>query len=483
MENLASFTSQIAARLQRARLEPRWDDAAVNEYMDQVGGRHDLFDQESKYLISTVIKPRLDCAVENFANACAEISRPGNSCRAQFGYCERFPVTAKVEFSIEHDVSWNLHQVRYEAYMMPLFIKFNEHDRLTLPVEVVMQRQAAQSPDLTFQPDEMIDHSVANWVETRLLEFLDAYLQIDRGDDSFSQDIGTDPVCGMRLTRMQSLQTDYGGHQYFFCSPECVSAFQQQPKKIYQLPDDVAKMPTRDDTLAGQHVPTLQFLGAAGTVTGSKFLLRANGLQVLIDCGLFQGPKALRALNRNNHYLEAKKLDAVVLTHAHIDHCGLLPYLTKTGFRGPVYCTPATKSLMQILLPDAAHLQAEEARYLNRKRSARDDPPVEPLYNSRDAQAALGNVKTQPYGEEFPIGQGLFVMLRRAGHILGSAILQIRIQGPKPITLAVSGDLGRWGRPMIRDPELISQADVLLVESTYGNRWHAPGDARERWRA
>lgn len=224
--------------------------------------------------------------------------------------------------------------------------------------------------------------------------------------------------------------------------------------------------------------PTLQFLGAAGTVTGSKYLLRANGKQILIDCGLFQGGKKLQKQNRETNGLVPNEIDAVVLTHAHIDHCGYLPFLTRMGFRGPVYCTPATNSLLKIMLPDSAHLQEEEARYLN-KRNRGKRPPVEALYSRRDAQGTVRLVQTRMYGELFDMFDGISILFRRAGHILGSANIQLTIAGITPLTVAFSGDVGRWGRPMIRDPELIPKADVLLVESTYGNRVHPPEDTKE----
>lgn len=225
--------------------------------------------------------------------------------------------------------------------------------------------------------------------------------------------------------------------------------------------------------------PTLQFLGAAGTVTGSKYLLRANGQQVLIDCGLFQGPKKLRNRNRSECPFEPSKIDAVVLTHAHIDHCGYLPLLTKRGFQGSVFCTPATKSLLNILLPDSAHLQEEEAAFLNRRNKRTGGALAEPLYTGNDAQQTLKLVTTQTYDQTFRVADGVTAHFRRAGHILGSANIEFTIGKETPIKLAVSGDLGRWGRPMIRDPEFITSADVLLVESTYGNRLHPSGDSNE----
>jgi len=222
---------------------------------------------------------------------------------------------------------------------------------------------------------------------------------------------------------------------------------------------------------------TLQFLGAAGTVTGSKHLLQVGRRKVLLDCGLFQGLKELRQRNWNHFPVEPSTLDAVVLSHAHIDHTGYLPLLVRKGFRGPVYCTPGTKSLLQILLPDSAHIQEEQAAYANRKGFSKHHP-AEPLYTARDAQQALQLLKTRTYGELFPVTDEVQVLLRRAGHILGSATVELQI-GDRPKKLVFSGDLGRWGRPMLRDPELALDADVLVMESTYGNRDHPLENARD----
>ncbi len=224
----------------------------------------------------------------------------------------------------------------------------------------------------------------------------------------------------------------------------------------------------------------IQFLGAAGTVTGSRHLILARGRKILLDCGLFQGPRELRVRNRRKPPFEPSEIDAVVLSHAHIDHSGYLPLLARRGFRGPVYCTPATMSLLQIMLPDAAHIQEEEAAYANRKGYSKHHP-AEPLYSSRDAKNALKLLRPRPYGEPFGIVDGISTVFRRAGHILGSATAEVRVaakgtDGPTA-TLVFSGDLGRWGRPMIRDPEFVSHADVLLVESTYGDRAHPKFDA------
>ncbi len=219
--------------------------------------------------------------------------------------------------------------------------------------------------------------------------------------------------------------------------------------------------------------PTLRFLGGAGTVTGSKYLVAAGGRQVLLDCGLFQGLKELRQRNWSKPPFEPGRIEAVVLSHAHIDHSGYLPLLVRHGFGGRVFCTPGTADLLKILLPDAAHLQEEEAAAANRHGYSKHRPAL-PLYTAQDAQAALRLVEPRPYGERFPVTTGMAALLRRAGHILGSATVELQLGEPYPFRLVFSGDLGRWGRPILRDPEPVPEADVLLVESTYGDRTHSP---------
>lgn len=222
---------------------------------------------------------------------------------------------------------------------------------------------------------------------------------------------------------------------------------------------------------------TLQFLGGAGTVTGSKHLLTVDGRHFLLDCGLFQGLKELRQRNWQKPPFEPSEIDAVVLSHAHIDHSGHLPLLARNGFRGPIYCTPGTADLLRVMLLDAAHLQEEEAETANRHGYSKHTPAL-PLYTVADAEAALALVRARPYREPFALGGGVSVVFRRAGHILGSATIDLAIGASRaPSHLVFSGDLGRWSRPILRDPELVSGADVLLVESTYGDRLHSPDPA------
>lgn len=220
---------------------------------------------------------------------------------------------------------------------------------------------------------------------------------------------------------------------------------------------------------------TLRFLGGVGTVTGSKYLLTVDGRQVLLDCGLFQGLKELRLRNWAPPPFDASSIDAVVLSHAHLDHSGYLPLLVRRGFRGPILCTPGTEELLRVLLLDAAHLQEEEAERANRYGYSKHKPAL-PLYTAADAEAALRQTAARPYGQRFAVTPGLSALFRRAGHILGAATVDLEIGG-KPQRLVFSGDLGRWSRPILRDPEQVPTADILLLESTYGDRTHAPDPA------
>jgi metallo-beta-lactamase family protein len=217
--------------------------------------------------------------------------------------------------------------------------------------------------------------------------------------------------------------------------------------------------------------PSLQFLGGAGTVTGAMYLVRATHGAVLLDCGLFQGLKTLRLRNWAPRVAAPADIAAVVLSHAHIDHIGYLPLLVKQGFRGPVYCTAATGDLVRVLLPDCGHLQEEEAERANRYRYSKHRPAL-PLYSVADAHAALELLQHRPYGERFAANGGVTARFRRAGHILGAATVELEVDGTR---LVYSGDLGRWNRPLVPDPESIAAADVLLLESTYGERRHPEG--------
>lgn len=212
----------------------------------------------------------------------------------------------------------------------------------------------------------------------------------------------------------------------------------------------------------------LDFYGAAGTVTGSKFLLSNGKQRVLVDCGLFQGVKQNRLRNWEDPPFDPTTLNAIVLTHAHLDHSGYLPVLVKNGYNGPVYCTTGTRELSEIILRDSGYLQEEDAKFRNKYKTTKHDPAL-PLYTRKDAEQSLKLFKPVSFETEAELGGGLSIKLTRAGHILGSACVQVISNGR---TIAFSGDLGRPDGPIMRAPEPIDRADYLVVESTYGNRLH-----------
>jgi metallo-beta-lactamase family protein len=219
-------------------------------------------------------------------------------------------------------------------------------------------------------------------------------------------------------------------------------------------------------------MPTITFLGAAGTVTGSKHLLEIDGRRILVDCGLFQGLKQLRLRNWEALPVPPSTIDAVVLTHAHLDHCGYLPRLVADGFRGRVFCTPGTMELCGLVLPDSARIQEEDARQANRHGYTKHRPAL-PLYTEEDASVALSHLQPVGYDRPVPVAPGIEVDFLNAGHLLGSAYARIHAGGR---TLLFGGDLGRYGRPVLPDPVPVSDADILLVESTYGDRRHPDVD-------
>src|SRR5438093_965430 len=217
----------------------------------------------------------------------------------------------------------------------------------------------------------------------------------------------------------------------------------------------------------------LTFLGATQTVTGSKFLMETKDRRILLDCGLFQGSKELRLRNWEAPPVDPKSIDAVVLTHAHIDHTGYLPRFVAQGYKGPVLATSATVDLARILLPDAAHLQEEEARYRNKHHLSKHKPAL-PLYTLDDAMAAIKLFRPVQYGDVFSLSRTFGFQLKPAGHILGSSFVIFNESGEAAAkTVLFTGDIGRYDQPIIFDPTQVDGADYLVLESTYGNRLHA----------
>lgn len=220
----------------------------------------------------------------------------------------------------------------------------------------------------------------------------------------------------------------------------------------------------------------LTFLGAAREVTGSSYLVEAEGFRFLVDCGMFQGGRETRAKNHHAFSFDPETIDFVILTHAHIDHSGLLPRLVALGFRGPIYTTRATCDLLAVMLPDAGHIQEKEAerenyrRFKSRKRSGNE---IAPLYTVEQARTCLKRLKPVDYDLEITPHPAVRCMFRDAGHILGSAIVEIWVgKGAQQRKIVFSGDLGQPSRPLVQDPTPITEADWLVVESTYGNRLH-----------
>jgi metallo-beta-lactamase family protein len=215
----------------------------------------------------------------------------------------------------------------------------------------------------------------------------------------------------------------------------------------------------------------LRFLGGTGTVTGSRFLIDTGQARVLVDCGLFQGPKELRLRNWEGFPIEPDTIDAVVVTHAHVDHCGYLPALARQGFRGRILATAGTEALCRIVLPDSGHVQEEDASYANRAGYSKHAPAL-PLYTQEDGERVLGRFEVVSFDAPIDAAAGVRVTFRPAGHILGAANLTVELDGARARTLVFSGDLGRPRHPLLRPPAPPAAADVLVVESTYGDRRH-----------
>ncbi|HEY6509521.1 MAG TPA: MBL fold metallo-hydrolase, partial [Vicinamibacterales bacterium] len=226
-------------------------------------------------------------------------------------------------------------------------------------------------------------------------------------------------------------------------------------------------------------MPELTFFGAARTVTGSKYLLKHGKASVLFDCGLFQGLKELRLRNWQDLPVSASSIDAVVLTHAHLDHVGYVPRLVKQGFSGPVFCTSGTAELSRLVLPDSGRIQEEDARQANRHGYSKHSPAM-PLYDEADAHRALGHFHPVGFHRQIEVADGVTVEFMGSGHLLGSAYIVARLSGGT--TILFGGDLGRYARPVLPDPEDASaigadvRLDAVLVESTYGDRDHPADD-------
>lgn len=219
----------------------------------------------------------------------------------------------------------------------------------------------------------------------------------------------------------------------------------------------------------------LSFLGAARTVTGSQYLIETNGKRLLIDCGMTQGPEHLRQQGRLDALLDYRTVDAALLTHAHIDHSGNLPLIARLGFSGPVYTTTATADLCQVMLPDSAHIQEEDAKHDLRRwmKNGRVGPAPAPLYDLEDVDKVLKLFRGVRYDEMVEVFPGLRARWRDAGHILGAGSIELWLtEGAKTTKVVFSGDIGNPGRPLLRDPVLLEDADIVVMESTYGNRRH-----------
>lgn len=212
MSDLINFAQRVNEELSRANRQPHWEAGVAEQYMTQIGSRRERFAALAVELIQSVIQPRLEVLAARFPNASPVTDKAEGHCCYWFGFCERFPSSTKVTFSIEHDVRFEKVAVCYHVSMVPLFIRHNEHDKLTLPLE------------------EIDNQSVANWVEERLIEFIDVYLQIDRGSGDFADEVTLDPVCGMRIGRSSAAASDsHRGHPYFFCSKDCHQKFTENP--------------------------------------------------------------------------------------------------------------------------------------------------------------------------------------------------------------------------------------------------------------
>ena len=217
----------------------------------------------------------------------------------------------------------------------------------------------------------------------------------------------------------------------------------------------------------------IKFCGASTGVTGSCHLLSTENHNLLLDCGQFQGGKSQDKLNFEDFPFDPSKVEAMILSHAHIDHCGRIPLLVKRGFKGPIYCTRATADLLPIMLKDSGYIHEKEAEWASRKAQRKGLPPVEPLYTVEDAEACLPLVVPVRYDQIIQLNQDMAICFNDAGHILGSAMTEIWVkESGKETKIIFSGDIGVEGRPILRDPTTFKKADYVIMESTYGNRLH-----------
>ena len=218
----------------------------------------------------------------------------------------------------------------------------------------------------------------------------------------------------------------------------------------------------------------IKFCGASTGVTGSCHLLTTDNHKILLDCGMFQGGKSQDAMNYEPFPFDPKEIDCVVLSHAHVDHCGRLPLLVKRGFRGPIYCTDATGDLLDVMLKDCGFIQEKDAEWKNKRNARAGKPQIEPLYTYNDACESLNYIKPVLYDQLIEINDEMKIVFNDAGHILGSAIVELWVkEGEKESKIVFSGDLGMTNRPILRDPTYIKKADYVIMETTYGDRIHA----------
>jgi metallo-beta-lactamase family protein len=228
-----------------------------------------------------------------------------------------------------------------------------------------------------------------------------------------------------------------------------------------------------------RHGTVLEFLGATQTVTGSRFLLSTPRARVLIDCGLYQGEKKLRERNWNPLPVDAGSIDSVLLSHAHIDHSGYLPRIARTGFRGPIFATPRTVELCEIVLPDSGYLQEEEARYASAAGYSKHSPPL-PLYTQEDALTSLKQFRAVDFEDRVEVADGIWAIFRQAGHILGSASITLEVEGAQRAAVTFSGDLGRPSHPFLCPPAPPADAHNIVIESTYGDEEHCESNPEQR---